>query len=170
MKSTLSIFFTLFTLTCLLFSAGAASVEIKTYSEQASLNFSLSDLKGKTHTLADYKGKVVLVNFWASWCPPCIYEMPELQKLKKHFVNRPFEVLTINVAEKKYKVRKFTNIIKLNLPVLLDTSSKTYNDWRVNILPTSFLIGSDGKVRYQIRGNPGWQNEESITIIENMLP
>ena len=96
--------------------------------------------------------------------------MPELQKLKKHFVNRPFEVLTINVAEKKYKVRKFTNIIKLNLPVLLDTSSKTYNDWRVNILPTSFLIGSDGKVRYQIRGNPGWQNEESITIIENMLP
>ena len=76
--------------------------------------FSLIDLKGKTHNLADYEGKVVLVNFWASWCPPCIYEMPELQRLKKHFSDRPFEVITIDVGEKKYKVRKFKNSLTSN--------------------------------------------------------
>jgi thiol-disulfide isomerase/thioredoxin len=132
--------------------------------------FSLTDLKGNTHALPDYKGKVVLINFWASWCPPCIYEMPELQRLKKHFAERPFEVITINVGEKKYKVRKFVKLINLDLPVLLDTSSETFDDWGVKTLPTSFIIDSEGKIRYQVRGDPGWETEETRTLIEEMLP
>ena len=131
--------------------------------------FSLTDIKGKKHTLSDYKGKVVLVNFWASWCPPCIFEMPELQRLKKHFSDRPFEVITINVGEKKYKVRRFSKLINLELPVLLDTSSETYDDWDVKTLPTSFLIDSSGQFRYQVRGNPGWDTEDTRGIIEDMM-
>jgi len=131
--------------------------------------FSLTDHKGKTHTLSDYKGNVVLINFWASWCPPCVFEMPELQRLKKHFSDKPFEVITINVAEKKYKVRKFTKLINLELPVLLDTSSETYDDWGVKTLPTSFLIDSSGQIRYQVRGNPGWETEDTRIIIEDMM-
>ena len=119
--------------------------------------------------LSDYRGKVILVNFWASWCPPCIYEMPELKKLKKHFANRPFEVLAVNVGEKKYKVRKFSKLINLDLPVLLDTDSNTYNKWRVKTLPTSFLIDSDGQIRYKVRGNPGWENKETLLIIEKII-
>lgn len=132
--------------------------------------FSLIDLKGKAHTLSDYKGKVVLVNFWASWCPPCIYEMPELQRLKKHFAERPFEIITIDVGEKKYKVRKFAKLINLELPVLLDTDSKTFKQWGVKTLPSSFLIDSKGQVHYQVRGNPGWETEETREIIEQMIP
>jgi thiol-disulfide isomerase/thioredoxin len=132
--------------------------------------FSLTDQKGKTHTLPDYKGKVVLINFWASWCPPCIYEMPELQRLKKHFADQPFEAITINVGEKKYKVRKFSKLINLELPVLLDTSSETFDDWGVKTLPTSFLIDSTGQIRYQVRGNPGWETDEIRSIIEQMMP
>ena len=170
MKSKLSFYFILLTLACLLLPTSATSVELETYSGKVSLNFSLSDLKGKIHTLPDYKGKVVLVNFWASWCPPCIYEMPELKRLKKHFADRPFEILAINVGEKKYKVRKFSKLIKLELPVLLDTSSETFDDWGVKTLPTSFLIDSRGQIRYQVRGNPGWETEEIRNIIEEMMP
>lgn len=131
--------------------------------------FSLDDIQGQQHTLSDYSGKVVLVNFWASWCPPCIHEMPELKKLKKHFSNQPFEIVVINVGEKKYKVRKFTKVIKLDLPILLDTASDTFNNWGVKTLPTSFLIDNEGKVRYRVRGNPGWELDETLTIIERML-
>lgn len=131
--------------------------------------FSLDDIQGQQHTLSDYSGKVVLVNFWASWCPPCIHEMPELKKLKKYFADQSFEILAINVGEKKYKVRKFAKVIKLDLPVLLDTTSDTFNNWGVKTLPTSFLIDGNGNIRYRVLGNPGWELEESLNIIKNML-
>lgn len=146
---------------------GARPLEPYTENNKA---FTLTDLLGNKHTLPDYRGKVVLVNFWASWCPPCIYELPELLRLKEHFADRPFEIVTINVGEKKYKVRKFIKLINFDLPVLLDTSSETFNRWGVKTLPTSFLIDSDGKTRYRIRGNPGWDNDETLSIIEGMLP
>ena len=169
MKSTLFTCFSLFLLSCLLLPATVLSAELQAYNDEVGVNFSLPDLKGNTHTLPDYKGKVVLVNFWASWCPPCIYEMPELQKLKKHFANLPFEILALNVGEKKYRVRKFAKLINLDLPVLLDTTSETFDDWGVKTLPTSFLIDADGKIRYQVRGNPGWDQEQTIALIKKLI-
>jgi len=133
-------------------------------------SFSLADLEGEIHTLPDYHGKIVLVNFWASWCPPCIYEMPKLKKLKQHFANRPFEILTINVGEKKFKVRKFSKLIKLDLPVLLDTSRTTFTQWGVKTIPTSFLLDENTNILYTVRGDPGWNEEEIHSIIEKMLP
>ena len=131
--------------------------------------FSLTDFLGNKHTLPDYRGKVVLVNFWASWCPPCIYEMPELTRLKNKLADQPFEILAINVGEKKYKVRKFAKLINFNLPVLLDTSKETFDDWNIKTLPTSFLIDTDGNIRYRVRGNPGWEEKATITIIEQLI-
>jgi thiol-disulfide isomerase/thioredoxin len=74
--------------------------EIERFAQPLELNFSLPDFNGELHVLHDYHGKVVLVNFWASWCPPCIHEMPELMRLHKQFADKPFEILAINVAEK----------------------------------------------------------------------
>ena len=156
-------------LTCLFLPLSVFGTQLEPYTGDTSTEFVLTDTKGHTQSLSDYRGKVVLVNFWASWCPPCIYEMPELKKLKERFANRPFEILTVNVGEKKYKVRKFTKLINLDLPVLLDTDSNTYNKWGVKTLPTSFLIGSDGQIRYKVRGNPGWDNEETLAIIEKII-
>ncbi len=146
------------------------AAESEPYHSETELTLLLFDLNGKRHTLPDYRGKVVLVNFWASWCPPCIHEMPELQKLKKSFANRPFVILTVNVAEPKDRVSQFVRSIRLDLPVLLDTSSKTYRRWGVSILPTSFLIDSTGRVRYRVRGNPGWDSTEILSTINTMLP
>lgn len=143
--------------------------EIERFDKPLQLTFSLPDFNGELHTLPDYNGKVVLLNFWASWCPPCIYEMPELMRLRQQFADKPFEILAINVAEKKYRVRKFTKATKLSLPVLLDTNSKAFTDWGVMTLPTSFLVDASGKTRYRIRGNPGWEHEATLKMIEGLI-
>lgn len=131
--------------------------------------FTLNDLKDQRHTLPDYSGKVVLINFWASWCPPCIYEMPELTRLKKQLADQPFEILALNVGEKKYRVRKFAKLINFNLPVLLDTSKDTFDAWDIKTLPTSFLIDAEGNIRYRVRGNPGWDEKDTISVIEQLI-
>ena len=159
----------IFGLICLLLSATAFSAELLPYQDRGDSNFSLADLKDTIHTLSDYRGKVVLVNFWASWCPPCIYEMPELTRLKKQMENQSFEILSLNVGEKKYKVRKFIKLINFDLPVLLDTSKETFDSWGVKTLPTSFLIDAEGNIRYRVRGNPGWDEKNTITIIEQLI-
>lgn len=139
------------------------------YTTDTDAQFSLQDLTDREQSLIEYRGKVVLVNFWASWCPPCIYEMPVLMRLQKRLADRPFEILALNVGEKKYRVRKFTKLINFDLPVLLDTSSDTFEQWGVETLPTSFLIGVDGRVRYRVRGDPDWDDENTIAIIEKLL-
>jgi len=132
--------------------------------------FSLPDGSGKMHQLVDYKGKVVLVNFWASWCPPCIREMPSLQRLQEKLGDQPFVILTINVGEKKYKVWKFTKLIDFNLPVLLDTRSETFNAWEASVLPTSFLLDTEGRIRYRVVADLDWDSEAVISRIRTLLP
>ena len=169
MKSRISTCLTLLVLTCLLLPLTGISGELSPYEETDSPGFSLADLKGKTHSLPDYHGKVILVNFWASWCPPCIYEMPELTRLKQQLSDKPFDILAINVGEKKYKVRKFTQLINFELPVLLDTHNDTFKNWGVKTLPTSFLIDADGQIRYWVRGNPGWEHEDTLSAIDKLI-
>lgn len=144
--------------------------DIKQYTGEQNFNFVLSDLKGQTHALIDYRGKTILLNFWASWCPPCIYEMPELKKLQQRFKDKNFQVVTINAGEKKQQVRKFSQMMELEFPVLLDKYNKSFNHWDVKTLPTSYLINEEGKLVYIIRGNPGWEDEVVLKIIEQQLP
>ena len=159
----------LLTILGLLMPPWANSAQLEDYSDDRELAFSLDDLKDNRHALQDYRGKVVLVNFWASWCPPCIHEMPELTRLKQQLADKPFEILAINVAEKKYRVRKFTRLINFYLPVLLDIRSETFNHWGVKTLPTSFLLDKNGNIRYRVRGNPGWESETTRNAINKLL-
>ena len=131
--------------------------------------FSLPDLRDQKHSLADYRGKVVVLNFWASWCPPCIYEMPELTRLRQRFAGAPFEILAVNVGEKKYQVLKFVKLINFDLPVLLDTSKTVFQDFELEILPTSFLIDAGGRVRYRVLGSPGWDDADTVAVVEQLL-
>lgn len=156
-------------LTCLLAPLSVYGAQLEPYTENTATKFTLTDIKDQSHSLSDYKGKVVLVNFWASWCPPCIYEMPELTRLKKQLTDQPFEILALNVGEKKYRVRKFAKLINFHLPVLLDTSKETFDDWDIKTLPTSFLIDAEGKIRYRVRGNPGWEEDDTIKIIKQLI-
>lgn len=157
-------------LACLV-APGVSAGTLEPWSATAPLPaFSLPDGSEKIHQLADYKGKVVLVNFWASWCPPCIREMPSLQRLQEKLGDQPFVILTINVGEKKYKVWKFTKLIDFTLPVLLDTHSETFNAWEASVLPTSFLLDTEGRIRYRVVADLEWDSEAVISQIRTLLP
>lgn len=138
-------------------------------SKSAFPEFSLPDLKNKLHKFSDYRGKVVLVNFWASWCPSCVYELPGMKRLKEKMTGRPFEILTINVGEPRFKVWKFLKVINFNLITLMDTNSEVFNQWSATVLPTSFLIDHEGQVHYRIQGSMQWDSVESISTIEKLL-
>ena len=156
-------------LNCLLLPATVFSANVFSYQEEIPASFTLPDLSDEQHSMSDYRNKVVLVNFWASWCPPCIYELPELTHLKEQMSDQPFEILAINVGEKKYKVRKFTKLVNFELSVLLDTSKTLFDEWQIKTLPTSYLIDADGNIRYRIRGNPGWDTPETLTLIQQLI-
>ena len=130
---------------------------------------SLEDLGHKTHTLQNYRGQVVLVNFWASWCGPCVMEMPSLQRLQEAMAGKPFTLLAVNEEESSGTVWKFAAKVQIHFPLLLDRDGKTAFDWGIDIYPTSFLIDPEGRIRYLAYGPRDWDDPEIIKTIEGMF-
>jgi thiol-disulfide isomerase/thioredoxin len=131
----------------------------------------LPDLNGRMHDLGDYRGRVVLVNFWASWCPPCVHELPSLQRLKNRLSGRPFTILAVNMAEERKTVRAFLrDKMHTDFTVLLDADGDMLKRWKVFVFPTSFIIGPGGKIRYGAYGELSWDEEPTMGIIESLLP
>ena len=129
----------------------------------------LKDLSGRTHTLADYRGKVVLINFWATWCEPCRAEMASMRRLQERLAGKPFTVLLVNHGEARVRVRDFVSREALALSVLLDPNQDASRAWRVRVLPSSFVVGADGRVRYTVIGEMDWASPESVEAIQTLL-
>jgi peroxiredoxin len=130
----------------------------------------LKDLSGRAHTLADYRGKVVLLNFWATWCEPCREEMPSMRTLRERLAGRAFEVVTVNYGEAASRARDFLERERLDLVTLLDPGQETARAWRVRVLPGSFLIDADGRVRYSVIGELDWASAEAMETVRKLLP
>ena len=133
----------------------------------------LPDIQGKMHALSDYKGKVVLVNFWATWCPPCRAEMPSMQRLKQHMAGKPFAILAIDMGETEAEVRSFLHEMKsanIDFTILLDKEGKELKTWKISVFPTSFVIDADGKLRYSLLGATEWDEYDAVHKIEGLLP
>ena len=130
----------------------------------------MKDLAGREHRLADYRGKVVLLNFWATWCEPCRDEMPSLEKLKSRFADRPFAVLAINVDEPESRIIKFLSTLPLSFPVLLDHERKLARAWNVRMLPSTYVIAPDGAIRYSAAGERDWNGGEIPDRIAALFP
>ena len=130
---------------------------------------SLQNLDGRPVRLEDYRGKVVLLNFWATWCEPCREEMPSMNKLRAAFAGRPFEVLAVNLGEGEPRIKRFLEQVPLDFPVLLDRDSAAAKAWRVRVLPASFLIGPDGRIRYSVLGEYNWSQESVRSAIGALL-
>ncbi len=127
----------------------------------------LKDLQGKLQKLDDYKGKVLLVQFWATYCGPCRKEMPTMnkmaQKLKKDGV--PFKILAVNMGESAADVRKFVDIVKPEFTILLDESGNSIQAWKVFAVPSNFIIDPQGRIRYTLFGGVDWTDPELIDRI-----
>ncbi|MBL8023817.1 MAG: redoxin domain-containing protein [Elusimicrobia bacterium] len=108
--------------------------------------FSLQDTNGKTVSLADFKGKVVFLDFWATWCPPCRISMPDVEKLHRHFQGKPVQVLGLNLDENPEKVKRFVEQKKIPYPVLLAGDSDVARSYGVGGIPHFVLIDQDGRL------------------------
>ena len=148
----------------------ASAQGLKQWSGGATPTLALSDTEGKAHGLADYRGKVVLVNFWATWCGPCREEMPSMEALRASLQGRPFVVLAVNVGEGARAARAFADKMSLQFPLLLDQDTKTTRAWGARILPASFVVGPDGKIRYSYLGAIDWTQPDVRTAIEGLFP
>ncbi len=135
----------------------------------ASPGFTLPDLDGNTQRLADQRGKVVLVNFWASWCPPCVHEIPSMQRLQQKLAGRPFRILAINMAEAPETVRAFMQRMQADFTVLLDRDNRTTLAWKVQAFPTSFLVDKNGKIRYGVFGAVDWEDAQVVATLESLM-
>lgn len=139
-----------FTIGNSLFSAKDARPEVG----DAAPNFKLEGLDGKVHQISDYKGKYVLVNFWGTFCPPCVKEMPAIQHQYDKWKDKaPFEILAINLSEDLFTVQSFMKQFDLDFPVALDTNRTIEKKYGLASYPTSFFIDPKGKiVEVQIGG------------------
>ena len=149
-----------FALLLLLAVLPAQAQELKPWAGVITPALELADLEGKPHRLADYRGRVVLVNFWATWCVPCREEMPSIERLRASLQGRPFTVLAVNLAEPESRIRKFLEAVPVSFPVLLDRNAQTAKAWQARVLPATFIVGPDGVVRYQYYGELDWSRSE----------
>jgi peroxiredoxin len=129
----------------------------------------LKDVEGRPHRLADYRGKVVLINFWATWCEPCRQEMPSIQRLRDKLAGKPFVVLAVNVDEPEARVRQFLAQTQLGLPVLMDPNKTVTKEWGVRLLPVTFIVGTDGRVRYRLVGDLDWSSDTVLGVITQLM-
>ncbi|MBU0629423.1 MAG: TlpA family protein disulfide reductase [Candidatus Margulisbacteria bacterium] len=138
-------------------------------SQPASLDFSLPDIHGKTVKLSDYRGKVVMLNFWASWCPPCREEMPAMQKLHERLAKEAFAILAVNIEPGgSEKVRDYLKKNGLTFKVLFGGEEIAYR-WSIRSIPTTYLINKKGDIVQTIIGPRDWVDADNLEMFMGMI-
>lgn len=133
-------------------------------------NFEVADLKGNFVQLNQFRGKVVLLNFWATWCSPCKKEMGPMEVLYQRFKDEGLVILAVSLDQGGPKVVKsFAEKKGLTFPVVIDTSGKTKSIYHVTSLPTTFLIDQDGRIIGKSLGPRDWASEDAFALIESLL-
>jgi thiol-disulfide isomerase/thioredoxin len=130
----------------------------------------LTDIGGKKLDLASYRGRVVLVNFWATYCPPCLKEMPSMERLKKRMAGKPFAIFSVNVGEQNSDVQAFLKQIPVTFPILMDRDASRLKTWKAFALPSSFVVDAQGRVRYAMFGGTEWDEPDSMNKLKALLP
>jgi peroxiredoxin len=133
-------------------------------------SFSLQDLSGKSVSLGDFKGKVVLLNFWASWCGPCRIEIPSLNRLYQLRKDKNFEILAVSVDRGSVsKIASFVASNEMSFPVLVNPQGDVGSRYWVRAIPTSFLLDKKGVIRWKVVGGKQWDGDEAVAKIDQLL-
>lgn len=143
--------------------------ELRRLEPQAAPALDLPDLVGHRQTLDAWRGQVVLLSFWASWCQPCLEDVPGIQRLAEKMRGQPFVVVGVNVAEAQRKVERTLAQLRIAFTVLLDEEGATFRAWGGKALPTGVLIDHQGRLRYVGLGPLEWDGAEVVSACEELL-
>jgi len=145
------------------FITAPQAAELNLYPDEAATPaLKLPDLQGRMHDLNDYKGQVVLVQFWATYCTPCRKEMPSMNKLMKKMGDVPFKILAVDMGESRDEVTRFVKEVKPDFTILMDADGHTIGAWRVFAAPSNFIIDPKGKIRYTLFGGVQWDSDQMV--------
>ncbi|WP_432473690.1 TlpA disulfide reductase family protein [Amphritea sp. HPY] len=131
----------------------------------------VTDLEGNIVDLNAYQGKVVLLNFWATWCPPCIKEMPSMQSLQNRFSEDRFQVIAVNMGQTPTTVESFLleREFEFSLPVYLDEKGVAFRALNIAGMPSSFLLDAKGNILEKIVGAREWDHPDNVAALKNLL-
>jgi peroxiredoxin len=159
--------------------ARALPTELSTAFRQAGLNvlnqpvaardFSVPMLDGVNQSLSGLKGKVVFLNFWATWCGPCVTEVQSMEVLYQRFKNRDFTMLGVDIQEPMEEVSAFMKDRRLTFPVGLDLNGRASSLYSITAIPTTYIIDRDGYIIASVRGSMNWNTPEIFATIEKLL-
>ncbi len=151
----------------LIFPATLFAAHMKPYSGPTP-DLKLNDIHGVTHQISDYTDKIVLVQFWATYCTPCRKEMPSMNRLLEK-MDGNLEILAINMGETLEEVNTFTREIGLSFPVLMDEDAQALTEWKVYAAPSNFIIDKQGKIRYTLFGGVEWDDQAVVDFLNKLL-
>ena len=154
----------------LLVSKSGIDIDLKEFKGDITpLNINLIDAHDKPYVRNDYTNKITVVNFWATWCAPCVEEIPSLNRLKEKMSGLPFELISINYAEEKQTINDFMETVNVEFPVLIDKDGAFAKQWNVISYPSTFIIGTDGKIKYGVNSAILWDDPDLIDRIKALL-
>jgi thiol-disulfide isomerase/thioredoxin len=133
------------------------------------VRINLKDIKGKNISLSDFKGKIVFLNFWTTWCPTCRIEMPSMEKLHQKFKNKDFAIVTVNLRESASKVKAFFKKFKLTFTALLDSTGEVGASFGIRAIPTSYILDKTGRIIGRVNGPREWDSKAAIALFVNLM-
>ncbi len=155
---------------CLLSVRATAGAELKPWSgppEPPPVDLPRPD--GAPMSLRELRGKVVLVNFWATWCEPCVAEMPSLQRLRDQLGVESFEVLGVNYQEGPARINAFVQETRVTFPIVRDTDGAVARAWGARVFPSTYVLDRAGQIRYVLVGEADWTSPMLVSTIRSLL-
>ncbi|BCN93513.1 hypothetical protein THMIRHAM_12980 [Thiomicrorhabdus immobilis] len=131
--------------------------------------FELTDIAGKSINLQEKQGKVILLNFWASWCTPCVKEIPSMNRLAESFDANQFEIVSVNFKESPETIAAFLKKVQVDFPVLIDLDGKVSDQYEIFSFPSSFIIDAQGQLRYSVNAAIEWDDPNIKGILDSMV-
>jgi len=142
---------------------------IKVPPDDDPVKIDLKDMNGNNISLSDFRGKIVFLNFWTTWCPTCRIEMPSMEKLHQKFKDGDFAMVTINLQESASEVKAFFKIFNLTFTALMDSTGEVGASFGIRAIPTTYILNKTGRMIGRVSGPREWDSKASIALFEKLI-
>ena len=138
-------------------------------SSTSQVEIELQDLYGADVNISDFRGKIVFLNFWATWCPTCVVEMPSMEKLHRKLKDKDFALVSISLQDPASEVKRFFKQNGLTFTALLDSTGKTVPGFGIRAIPTTLILDKTGRIIGRVMGTREWDSRESVAMFEQLI-